>query len=74
MQKNDKQKKCNTNCAITKPKKTVTVQEKNSTPNKYASKTIVHDRSMQYPCKSVNNRSQTPSKPGQRRGQAKNQK
>ena len=74
MQKQWQSKKCNTNFVITKPKKTVTAQEKNSTPNKCASKTMVHERSMQYPCKSAQNRSQTPSKPGQRRGQVKKQK
>ena len=51
-------------------KKTVTTQKKNSTPNKYAPKTIMHDKSMHYPCKSAQNRSQTPNKPGQLRGQA----
>ena len=73
MQKNNK-KKCNTNFVIAEPKTTVTVQEKNSTPNKYSSETITRDRTMQYTCKRAQIRSRTLNKPGQCRGQAKQSK
>ena len=59
-------KKCITNFAISKQKKTETAQEKNVTPKQYAYKKILHGRSMLHVRKSAKTGTASPEQPGQR--------